>query len=288
MLGVVDAVAQDADEPPDELLGALGVRRDEITDVVQCVIDKVGVDLGLQVLHLHPAVHLDEVHVPLAQLLNAAHHLVDLMGDLFDLVAGVDLNDMVGVFLPDEPDLLHEGVHRLHHLLGHDVHDADEHRRPAQAQHQNQEQPHQKIIVVRGRVDEGISQHRAVFQRAAAAQIAAPIHLHIPRRVGGAVFVGVLLGEEGGVRAGDDIAVGLGEDGVVLVSAEQLRPVVLVQIDRRRTLIFAVPVEGVYHDVFRAVGPEVVDRGIDGPHEVAGVFLRDAVELLPVQVHLPL
>jgi len=50
----------------------------------------------------------------------------------------------------------------------------------------------------------------------------------------------------------------------------------------------AVPVEGVYHDVFRAVGPEVVDRGIDGPHEVAGVFLRDAVELLPVQVHLPL
>ena len=250
MLGVVDAVAQDADEPPDELLGALGVCRDEITDVVQRVIDKVGVDLGLQVLHLHPAVHLDEIHVPLAQLLNAAHHLVDLMGDLFDLVAGIDFNDMVGVFLPDDPDLLHEGVHRLHHLLGHDVHDADEHRRPAQAQHQDQEQPHQKIIVVRGRVDEGIGQHRAIFQRAAAAQIAAPLHLHIPRRVGGTVLVGVLLGEEGGVRAGDDIAVGLGEDGVVLVPAEQLRPIVLVQIDRRRPLIFAVPVEGVYHDVF--------------------------------------
>ena len=32
----------------------------------------------------------------------------------------------------------------------------------------------------------------------------------------------------------------------------------------------------------------MVDRGVDGPHEVAGVFLRDAVELLPVQVHLPL
>ena len=32
MLCVVDAVAQDADEPPDELLGALGVCREELPE----------------------------------------------------------------------------------------------------------------------------------------------------------------------------------------------------------------------------------------------------------------
>ena len=93
MLCVVDAVAQDADKPSDQLLGSLGVCRDKIADIVQRIINKVGIDLRLKILHLHPVVHFGKSDVALAQLLNAANHLVDLTGDLLDLIAGVDLDD---------------------------------------------------------------------------------------------------------------------------------------------------------------------------------------------------
>ena len=53
--------------------------------------------------------------------------------------------------------------------LSHSVHDTGEHCCPAQPQQYDQEQTHEEITVIRGRVDEGVSQHRAVFQRAAAA-----------------------------------------------------------------------------------------------------------------------
>ena len=169
MLCVVDAVAQDADKPPDQLLGSLGVCRDKIADIVQRIINKVGIDLRLKILHLHPVVHFGKSDVALAQLLNAANHLVDLMGDLIDLIAGVDLDDVIRVLLADDADLPHESVHRLYHLLSHSVHDTGEHCCPTQSQQYDQEQTHEKITVIRGRVDEGVSQHRAVFQRAAAA-----------------------------------------------------------------------------------------------------------------------
>ena len=112
---------------------------------------------------------MSRLRCSLAQLLNAANHLVDLMGDLIDLIAGVDLDDVIRVLLADDADLPHESVHRLYHLLSHSVHDTGEHCCPAQSQQYDQEQTHEKITVIRGRVDEGVSQHRAVFQRAAAA-----------------------------------------------------------------------------------------------------------------------
>ena len=199
MLCVVDAVAQDADKPSDQLLGSLGVCRDKIADIVQRIINKVGIDLRLKILHLHPVVHFGKSDVALAQLLNAADHLVDLTGDLLDLIAGVDLDDVIRVLLADDADLPHEGVHRLYHLLSHSVHDTGEHCCPAQPQQYDQEQTHEEITVIRGRVDEGVSQHRAVFQRAAAAQIAIPVHSHILRCIGGQILVSVFLGEEGGV-----------------------------------------------------------------------------------------
>ena len=158
----------------------------------------MGIDLCLKILHLHPVVHFGKSDVALAQLLNAANHLVDLMGDLLDLIAGVDLDDVIRVLLADDADLPHEGVHRLYHLLSHSVHNAGEHCRPTQSQQYDQEQTHEKITVIRGRVDEGVSQHRAVFQRAAAAQIAVPVHPHILCCIGGQILVGVFLGEEEG------------------------------------------------------------------------------------------
>ena len=114
------------------------------------------------------------------------------------LITGVDLDDVIRVLLADDADLPHEGVHRLYHLLGHSVHDTGEHCCPAQSQQYDQEQTHEEITVIRGRVDEGVSQHRAVFQRAAAAQIAVPVHPHILCCIGGQILVGVFLGEEEG------------------------------------------------------------------------------------------
>ena len=157
----------------------------------------MGIDLRLKILHLHPVVHFGKSDVALAQLLNAANHLVDLTGDLLDLIAGVD--HVIRVLLAADADLPHEGVHRLYHLLSHSVHDTGEHCRPTQSQQYDQEQTHEEITVIRGRVDEGVSQHRAVFQRAAAAQIAVPVHSHILRRIGGQILVSVFLGEEGRV-----------------------------------------------------------------------------------------
>ena len=53
----------------------------------------MGIDLRLKILHLHSVVHFGKSDVALAQLLNAADHLVDLTGDFLDLIAGVDLDD---------------------------------------------------------------------------------------------------------------------------------------------------------------------------------------------------
>ena len=130
---------------------------------MQRVINKVGIDLRLKILHLHPVVHFGKSDVALAQLLNAAHHLVDLTGDLLNLIAGVDLDDVIRVLLADDADLPHEGVHRLYHLLSHSVHDTGEHGCPAQPQQYDQEQTHQEITVIRGRVDEGVSQHLSLI-----------------------------------------------------------------------------------------------------------------------------
>lgn len=286
VLGVVDAVPQDADKPPDQLLGALRVVRDEIPDVVQGVIDKVGVDLGLEVLHLHPAVHLHQIHIALAQLLDAPHHLVHLMGDLLDLVPGVDFYDVVRVLFPDDPDLFYQGFHRLCHLGRHGVHNAGKQHRPADAQQQDEEHADQEIGRIGRGIDEGIGDHRTVLQQPLAAQIPAALDLYIAVRLVGMILVGVFLREERGVGAGYHIPVGFGEDRVVLVPVKELDPVVFIQIYRSSPQIFPIPIEGVNHHIFGAVGPEMVDGGIDRAHEPMGVLSGDAVEFLSVEVHL--
>ena len=273
----INAVPQDLGQLGDDLLRLYAVKESQGPDDLQCIVQKVGVHLGGELLHLDAVAPPQQLGVALVELLEGVQHIVGLMGHLAELVAAVHLDSVPGVGGADIPELLHQMLHAGGAAGGHAGEDVPRRHIPGRSGHGQGDEAGDELAAA-GVVDERVDDRAAVRGGLAEGPVPQAVELH--RAVAGAAEFVVHRGK-GMFAAVHNVAPEIGDHAVKVGVGQGVVPpgpgeiegqkaqeggVLIDRLDKHAVGVGAVVViDGAVDLVLPAVPRMVADGGVVVP-----------------------